>query len=325
MKNTRKTKILEFIGGIAITLSIVLLIYFVFFYNKSSIIQSSTTYPYTTISRTNPQVTITNPTNSQKSAKVTISNTTISQTKPQTTIYNPTISQTISQTKPQTTIYNPTITQITVKSPITFNAGQTGSWTVPEGVKQATFTVVGGNGGGTFTYGNGGIGGKGALITATISVYSGQIYNAYVGNNGIANKVNYSDDNTTEVVGGKSTVPESFGNGGNGSLYLGSGGSLSAVYLNKKPLFIAGGGGGAGWNGLNGLDSTVVSTSGSIDSSSNGADARHGGSGGGGLVGGIFITEESGDHMGNAGTSLVPTTPYTLGLSTGSPSITISW
>ena len=323
MKNTRKTKILEFIGGIAITLSIVLLIYFIFFYNKSSIMQSSSTHPHTTISRSNPQVTISNPTNSQKSAKVTISNTTISQTKPQTTIYNPTISQTNSQT----TISNPTITQITVKSPITFNAGQTGSWTVPDGVKQATFTVVGGNGGNT--YDDVGKGGRGALITATLSVYSGQIYNVYVGNNGISNGGDFG--NAEVVLGGKIAVPESFGNGGNGSYNFGSGGSLSALYLNKTPLIIAGGG-GSGAMGNKGLDSTVFSTSGSIGTSSNGANAgltgsayvggSVGGAGGGGLVGGISSINYLG---GNAGTSLVPTTPYTLGLSTGSPSITISW
>jgi len=324
MKNTRKTKILEFIGGIAITLSIVLLIYFIFFYNKSSIMQSSSTHPHTTISRTNPQVTITNPTNSQKSAKVTISNTTISQTKPQTTISN----TTISQTKPQTTIYNPTISQLTVKSPITFNAGQTGSWAVPDGVKQATFTVVGGNG--ADTKGGASSGGKGALITATLSVYPGQIYNVYVGNNGISNKVNSSNDEL--VLGGKSTVPNGFGNGGNGLNNFASGGSLSALYLNTMPFIVAGGGGGSGYSGNNGLDSTVVSTSGVIDINSNGANGgllnagsnslASSGCGGGGLVGGTTTIDYLG---GNAGTSLVPTTSYTLGLSTGSPSITISW
>ena len=46
MKNKRLKAFLEFISAIAILLVIVLLIYFIFFYNKSSIIQSSTTYPY---------------------------------------------------------------------------------------------------------------------------------------------------------------------------------------------------------------------------------------------------------------------------------------
>ena len=328
MKNKRIKAILEFISAIAIILVIFLLIYFIFFYNKSSIIQSSSTHPYTTISGTNPQVTITNPTNSQKSAQVTI--------------YNPTI----SQTKPQATISNPIITQLTVKSPITFNAGQTGSWTVPEGVKQATFSVAGGNGADIEISGDHefGIGGKGALITTTLSVYPGQIYNIYVGNNGISNSGTV-DSFTPIFLGGKSTVPEGFGNGGNGTFFYSSGGSLSALYLNKTPLIIAGGGGSGGYIS-NGKNSSLFSTSGSINSSSNGADSGNqivnpnndtvfsidgsktlaadavGGAGGGGLVGGISSGVNFG---GNAGTSLVPITPYTLELSKGSPSITISW
>ena len=320
MKNIRKKKVLEFIGVFTIILCIFLLIYFIFLYDKSSIIQASTTHPNTTNSQKTAQVTITNPTVSQKSAQTTISNTTISQTKPQTTMYNPTTTQ--------RTITNPTTTQLTVKSPITFNAGQTGSWAVPDGVKQATFTVVGGNG--ADTKGGSSSGGKGALITTTLSVYPGQIYNVYVGNNGISNKVNSSNDEL--VLGGKSTVPNGFGNGGNGLNNFASGGSLSALYLNTMPFIVAGGGGGSGYSGNNGLDSTVVSTSGVIDINSNGANGglldaasnslASSGCGGGGLVGGTSTLNYLG---GNAGTSLVPTTSYTLGLSTGSPSITISW
>lgn len=322
MKNIRKKKVLEFIGVFTIILCIFLVIYFIFLYDKSSIIQASTTHPNTTNSQKTAQVTITNPTVSQKTAQTTISNTTISQTKPQTTMYNP--------TSTQRTITNPTTTQLTVKSPITFNAGQTGSWSVPDGVKEATFTVVGGNGANTIAGSSSG--GKGALITTTLSVYPGQIYNVYVGNNGISNKVNSSNDEL--VLGGKSTVPNGFGNGGNGLNNFASGGSLSALYLNTMPFIVAGGGGGSGYGGNNGLDSTVVSTSGVIDINSNGANGgllnadssslASAGCGGGGLVGGNAGT--SLDYFGgNAGTSLVPTTSYTLGLSTGSPSITISW
>src|ERR1700722_1674099 len=63
-------------------------------------------------------------------------------------------------------------TTVTVSCPV----GTTDSWTVPSGVTEATFTVIGGSGGSSF-----GQGGPGGELQATLAVASGSTYDIEVG------------------------------------------------------------------------------------------------------------------------------------------------
>ena len=118
-------------------------------------------------------------------------------------------------------------------------------WQVPEGVTQATFTVIGGCGYGE-VYNNGAstnnnLGGNGAKITALVTVVPGDIYSIYVGGNanGFKGGVNgYLDSNKLGGYYG------SDGTGSSGSYKGGGGGSASFVYNYGVPIIIAGGGGG---------------------------------------------------------------------------------
>ena len=140
-------------------------------------------------------------------------------------------------------------------------------WTVPAGITEATFIVVGGNGrngwGGFQKIINGGLGAK---LTVKIPVIPNQVYDIYVGHNGycVLNKklleYPYPDINNCSLLG-KSTIPGNLGSGGTefnytvdvgyNQLYYNifNGGSISAIFLNGKPIIIAGGGGAGGGAG----------------------------------------------------------------------------
>ena len=118
--------------------------------------------------------------------------------------------------------------------------GAAQSWTVPNGVTQATFDVYGAQGGGDEFYALGGWGGR---ATATIDVIPGQTLQINVGGRG----------GTDDSVGG-------FNGGGTGGGLYGSpgsgGGGASDVrhgaYAVADRILIAGGGGGAGRFGSSG-------------------------------------------------------------------------
>jgi hypothetical protein len=223
------------------------------------------------------------------------------------------------------------VTNTTTPTPITVPAGQTITFNVPAGVPQATFTVVGGNGGrgyvesGYESYQT--FGGLGGVITNTRSVNAGETYYCYAGNNG-----NTGSTGAVVITGGLATTPSKFGTGGN-TVYAGGGGSVSAVSYNTTSNFIivAGGGGGGGEpevnaqpnTGKSGRNANTVTpvTSGILNSTSNGASTnQYFGAGGGGVIGGV----QSLGKFGNAGSSLVPV-GSTFTSSTGTPSITINY
>ncbi len=118
----------------------------------------------------------------------------------------------------------------------------TSTVTVPPGVTSVTITAVGGTGGSIaaqcvyqgpltyFCYG-GGIGGAGAVVTATVAVVPSSALTVTVAQNAGTGAGSGGD------AGSGATLP-----GGNGA----SGGGASAVYDGLSPLVVAGGGGGAG-------------------------------------------------------------------------------
>jgi hypothetical protein len=140
-------------------------------------------------------------------------------------------------------------------------------WIVPDGIYEATFIIVGGNG----RNGWGGLkkvvkGGLGAKLTVTIPVIPKQVYDIYVGNNGYGLFTKdvldypYPDINNFNHIG-HSSIPGNLGSGGyifhytidegskNICSNLFNGGSISALFLNGKPIIIAGGGGAGGGAG----------------------------------------------------------------------------
>ena len=92
-------------------------------------------------------------------------------------------------------------------------AGESKTWRVPDGVTQATFTVIGGKGADGYSPSIGGYGGN---VTTTISnLIPGTNYNIYVGNNGIyVGGLNY---------GGISSDTNHIYNGGGGGPFGGVG------------------------------------------------------------------------------------------------------
>ena len=202
---------------------------------------------------------------------------------------------------------------------IKFTEGQSGTWTVPDGVTSATFTVVGGKGSDRLNL----KGGLGAYIISILNVNPSEKYNIYVGNS--ANSYN----------GGLSTIPLNIGSGGNGGGTVGGGGgSVSAVYLNITPIIVAGGGGGSS-NTLSGINSTKVITTITSISIISGKDRSNNlgifcGGNGGGMYDETNISDICMDTSGtlipgNGGTSLVPSDYQLSDLSDGNPFITIKY
>ena len=101
------------------------------------------------------------------------------------------------------------------------NGYGTGSWIVPSGITQATFTVIGGSGEHRDANNGGDGGGDGAKVIATLTgLKSGDIYYIFVGENG-----GRSAD-TNNYFGG--------GTGSSGYYIKGSGGAGSFVSLNNN-------------------------------------------------------------------------------------------
>jgi hypothetical protein len=122
------------------------------------------------------------------------------------------------------------------------------TWTVPAGITQATFTVVGGKGGnGLASIGSKADGGAGSNVTTTLyNLKSGDIYNIYVGNNGTLPNGGFSSDPGKLFSGGSSDLT-------NGSLnYTGGGGAASFITNNINTIIIVAGGGGGGGINANG-------------------------------------------------------------------------
>ena len=123
--------------------------------------------------------------------------------------------------------------------------GASTTWTVPTSVTSVSFIVVGAGGGGVR-------GGKGALLTGTLPVTSGEVLQINVGGRGTSNVFN-----VTPVV----MPTNAFGGGGKaGGTHhdVGGGGGASDIrrgtYGLNDRIIVAGGGGGAGQGGGDAAD-----------------------------------------------------------------------
>jgi hypothetical protein len=150
------------------------------------------------------------------------------------------------------------------------------TWTVPEGVTKATFTVIGGKGGHPIQKDYKGldylvnlsshVDSWGANVTVTLSVTPGHIYKLFVGNNGYKRESSdlngFNFNNTILSKGGNldlSNVNLGSGNlknfsGGdviffaNEGTYTGPGGSASVLCGNNGEMVVISGGGGGNAN-----------------------------------------------------------------------------
>jgi hypothetical protein len=180
-------------------------------------------------------------------------------------------------------------------TPVTCSAGRcslifnqagasTQDWEVLNGLTEATF-VVNGAGGGSDTYGgNGGPGGNGAQVTATVPVTGGESLQLLVGTSG------ERTESTQGALGG-------FGGGGDGGtgteLGAAGGGGGTFVFRAGAPLIVAGGGGGAAVEGLEGGDAGEVGADGGNYESyagAEGATQSNPGAGGRGIATGASGT-----------------------------------
>ncbi|WP_146077926.1 hypothetical protein [Pseudoclavibacter sp. AY1F1] len=121
------------------------------------------------------------------------------------------------------------------------------SWTVPPGVTEIEYTVLGAAGGASY---NNGRGGAGAEIVGALAVTPGQSLQFIVGQGGIGSLA--GSETTTGLLGGSG-----YGNGGpsggsdgstgtSASFVGASGGGGSAILVGGAPIVVAGGGGGEG-------------------------------------------------------------------------------
>ncbi len=111
------------------------------------------------------------------------------------------------------------------------------SWTVPQGVTQATFTLYGAEGGASSS---GESGGLGAQVTATLAVSPGTVLQVDVGQGGGTNDAASTFNGGGPGAGGA-------GDGGGGSDVRGQ--AADGSYPVTSDLLAAGGGGGAGQDG----------------------------------------------------------------------------
>jgi len=183
---------------------------------------------------------------------------------------------------------------------VTFSSS--GTYTISPGITHLLVTVTGGGGGkGGDDQRQGGVGGRGAIVSGLITVNAGEVFNLYVGNIG-------SDGLGANCSGGGAggTGWQNGGLGGNagcvGMTGAGGGGGGASAFLRSGMLMLAAGGGGGGnggqegTNGLAGLDAGTASggfgtPGGTGGSFSGGAstvfnDGSGGGGSGGGCIGG---------------------------------------
>ena len=123
--------------------------------------------------------------------------------------------------------------------------GAAQSWTVPDGVTQATFDVYGAQGGNE-AGGNGRFGGRGGRASATIAVTPGETLQVNVGGRGSNGVVGEVCSNVPGGTGGFNG-----GAAGGSGLYSGAGGGgasdvRSGAFQLANRIIVAGGGGGAG-------------------------------------------------------------------------------
>ena len=162
-----------------------------------------------------------------------------------------------------TTTYDPTTTlYIPPTSPTIYSEGVASVWIVPPNVSSATFTVIGGKGGGLAI--NQGIGGGfGGSVKTTIPVISGTPYYIYVGKNGKTDMTGGSGGKSAD----QNTInPRGVFGGGNGGYNIsGGGGAASFISTTNtsslNPIIIASGGGGAGSASLLGGNGNINNTS----------------------------------------------------------------
>jgi hypothetical protein len=110
-------------------------------------------------------------------------------------------------------------TYIYAQTTVTINyTGAPQNWTVPACVTSISVSLAGADGGG-------GLGGNGALLTATIPVTPGQVIALNIGGSG---------------------VPAGAGYGGGGQGFASGGGGASTITIGGVPYMIAAGGGGEG-------------------------------------------------------------------------------
>jgi hypothetical protein len=146
------------------------------------------------------------------------------------TVYTQPIGLFCSLSNSSGTVATSNITNITVScvnNLATFNTVGSATFTVPTGVTSLQIVGIGGGGAGGQTYSGpsdystSSLGGNGGVVTYTLSVTPGQIFNLNIGSGGSPN----------------TNIPNFAG---------GSGGGLTSVDLGTTNLIVAGGGGGGG-------------------------------------------------------------------------------
>jgi hypothetical protein len=154
--------------------------------------------------------------------------------------------------------------------------GASQSWTVPDGVSQATFDVFGAQGGST----SGKPGGLGGEATATIAVNPGETLQVNVGGAG------GTGTTTQRGAGGFNGYGDGGSAGGSlGSTAGGGGGGASDVrsgaFSLANRIIVAGGGGGAGGGGVGGVGGVGGGLSGGAGGDNTSVYGTSGGGGGG--------------------------------------------
>jgi uncharacterized repeat protein (TIGR01451 family) len=167
---------------------------------------------------------------------------------------------------------------VTSGATTTVTCGYTGAaqtWTVPDGITQATFTLYGAEGGNADNGpGYGGDPGLGAEVSGVLAVTPGTVFQVNVGQAGALNS------------------GESFGGGGAASQDSGGGGGLSEVF-GADTLLVAAGGGGGGDTGFDFDDDDQLPAGGD-----GGNSASPGGTGGSLLAGSCGDTLDGGGGGG---------------------------
>jgi hypothetical protein len=165
---------------------------------------------------------------------------------------------------------------------VSFTTPGSTTWTVPNGITSISIVTTGGGGGGGGTTGPYPVpaGGAGAVVTSTLSVTPGQVFNLVVGGGGGT---------------GGSGIPYGSGYFDGGA---GGGAGSSNVDAGTTPQIIAGGGGGGGGGAFQ--NASGGDAGGTGGAGGNGAGSFYGAGGGGGS-GGIGGAGGSGTVSGGNG------------------------
>jgi len=170
---------------------------------------------------------------------------------------------------------------------VTFTTPGTILWTVPSGITSISIVATGAGGGGGGATGSGPIpaGGAGAVVTGTLSVAPGQVFNLVVGGGGGAGGNGFFVTNYYATGGG------------------GGGGGSSNVDANSNLQIIAGGGGGGGSDsgGAGGNGGGAGGAGGNGGASGFGAGGGGGSGGIGGTAGSGYGASGLGGSNGNGG------------------------